>query len=61
MLFLLSFTTACAVFVYPVSADPCAVLKVSLPEGTYRGYDADPWLCECWFLNLTGGFPNLHC
>jgi PKD repeat protein len=25
-----------------------------LPEGAYRGYDADPWLCECWFLNLTG-------
>ena len=22
--------------------------------GTYHGYDADPWLCECWFLNLTG-------
>ena len=45
---------ACAVFVYPVSATPCAFLKVSLPEGTYHGYDLDPWLCECWFLNLTG-------
>ncbi|MEM3617988.1 MAG: PKD domain-containing protein, partial [Candidatus Bathyarchaeia archaeon] len=44
----------CAVFVYPVGATPCAVLKVSLPEGTYRGYDVDPWLSECWFLNLTG-------
>ncbi|MEM4713253.1 MAG: PKD domain-containing protein [Candidatus Bathyarchaeia archaeon] len=25
-----------------------------MPEGTYHGYDVDPWLCECWFLNLTG-------
>jgi PKD repeat protein len=53
-LFLLSFLTACAVFIYPVNADPAAILKVSLPEGTYHGYDADPWLCESWFLNLTG-------
>jgi PKD repeat protein len=53
-LFLLSFLTACAAFVYPVSATPCAVLKVSLPEGTYHGDDVDPWLDECWFLNLTG-------
>jgi len=53
-LILLNFLVIDAVFVYPVSADPCAVLEVSLPEGTYRGYDADPWLCECWFLNLTG-------
>jgi PKD repeat protein len=53
-MFLLNFLVIGAVFVYPVSATPCAVLEVSLPEGTYRGYDADPWLCECWFLNLTG-------
>jgi len=45
---------ACAVFIYPVHADPAAILKVSLPGGTYHGYDVDPWLCECWFLNLTG-------
>ncbi|MEM2779752.1 MAG: PKD domain-containing protein [Candidatus Bathyarchaeia archaeon] len=44
----------CFVLGYPVSASPCAVLKVSLPEGDYHGYDVDPWLCECWFLNLTG-------
>jgi len=25
-----------------------------LPEGSYHGSDVDPWLCECWFLNLTG-------
>jgi len=53
-LFLLSFLTACAVFVYPVNATPCAVLAVSLPEGSYHEYDADPWLSESWFLNLTG-------
>ena len=46
--------TACTIFIYPVYADPAAILKVSLPGGTYHGYDADPWLCECWFLNLTG-------
>ncbi|MEM1566593.1 MAG: PKD domain-containing protein [Candidatus Bathyarchaeia archaeon] len=45
---------ACVVFVYPVNAAPCAYLKVSLPEGAYHGYDVDPWLSECWFLNLTG-------
>lgn len=54
LMFLLNFLMVCAVFVYPVSATPCAVLTVSLPEGVYRGYDGDPWLCECWFLNLTG-------
>lgn len=51
---LLNFLVVCAVFVYPVGATPCAVLRVSLPEGAYRGYDVDPWLCKCWFLNLTG-------
>jgi hypothetical protein len=35
-------------------AEPCAILKVSLPDGTYVGSDADPWLDECWLLNLTG-------
>ncbi|MEM1588856.1 MAG: hypothetical protein QW175_00360, partial [Candidatus Bathyarchaeia archaeon] len=54
LMFLLNFLMVCAVFVYPVGATPCAVLKVSLPEGVYRGYDVDPWLSECWFLNLTG-------
>ena len=37
-----------------VLADPAAVLKVSLPEGTYVNYNNDPWLSECWLLNLTG-------
>jgi len=46
--------TACTIFIYPVYADPAAILKVSLPGGTYHGYDIDPWLCESWFLNLTG-------
>jgi len=46
--------TACTIFIYPVYADPAAILKVSLPGGTYHGYDVDPWLCESWFLNLTG-------
>ncbi|MEM2702976.1 MAG: PKD domain-containing protein, partial [Candidatus Bathyarchaeia archaeon] len=47
----LIFSTVCVI---PVNANPPAVLRVSLPEGVYRGYDVDPWLCECWFLNLTG-------
>ena len=25
-----------------------------MPEGSYHGSDADPWLSESWFLNLTG-------
>ena len=37
-----------------VLADPAAILKVSLPEGTYVNYNNDPWLSECWLLNLTG-------
>ncbi|MEM3576948.1 MAG: PKD domain-containing protein [Candidatus Bathyarchaeia archaeon] len=40
--------------VVPVGATPCAVLKVSLPEGVYHGYDVDPWLSESYVLNLTG-------
>lgn len=31
-----------------------AVLHVSLLEGTLAGEDPDPWLNECWLLNLTG-------
>ncbi|MEM2293151.1 MAG: hypothetical protein QXX41_07735, partial [Nitrososphaerota archaeon] len=54
LMFLLDFLVFDAVFIYPVNAAPCAVLKVSLPNGVYRGDDVDPWLCECWFLNLTG-------
>ena len=38
----------------PVKAEPCAILKVSLPDGAYVGFDSDPWLNECWLLNLTG-------
>ncbi|MFP3985038.1 MAG: PKD domain-containing protein [Candidatus Bathyarchaeia archaeon] len=41
-------------FILPVKADPSAILEVSLPEGTYVGYNNDPWLSECWLLNLTG-------
>lgn len=37
-----------------VRADPCAILQVSLPDGAYVGYNNDPWLSECWLLNLTG-------
>jgi len=37
-----------------VGATPCAILQVSLPAGTYVGYNANPWLSECWLLNLTG-------
>jgi PKD repeat protein len=35
------------------AAEPCSILKVSLPEGAYVGSNADPWLDECWLLNLT--------
>ncbi|MCW3985397.1 MAG: PKD domain-containing protein [Candidatus Bathyarchaeota archaeon] len=38
----------------PAKADPAAILKVSLPDGIYVGPDSDPWLSECWLLNLTG-------
>jgi hypothetical protein len=34
---LLNFLMIGAVFVYPVSADPCAVLAVSLPEALIAG------------------------
>jgi len=43
-----------SVFVHTVRADPCAILHVSLPDGTYHGPHMDPWLSECWLLNLTG-------
>jgi PKD repeat protein len=36
------------------AAEPCAILKVSLPDGTYTGPNVDPWLDEGWLLNLTG-------
>ncbi len=35
-------------------AEPCAILHVSLPAGTYIGLNSDPWLNEGWLLNLTG-------
>ena len=43
-----------AFYAVPVWATPCAVLKVSLPDGFYHGYDVDPWLCESYILDLTG-------
>jgi PKD repeat protein len=43
-----------ALSVFPVGATPCAILKVSLLDGVYHGYDVDPWLCESYLLNLTG-------
>ena len=49
-----AFLLMSALFVLPVNATPCAILKVSLPEGIYHGYDVDPWLCESYLLNLTG-------
>ena len=38
----------------PAQCDPAAILKVSLPEGTYVGFNNDPWLSECWLLNVSG-------
>jgi len=38
----------------PVRCDPAAILKVSLPDGTYVGFSNDPWLSECWLLNVSG-------
>jgi len=49
-----SFLMISSFLIFSVRADPAAVLKVSLPEGSYVGYDNDPWLSECWLLNLTG-------
>ena len=55
---LIIFLTFSPFLMFSVYADPspspAAYIKVSLPEGTYIGYDPDPWLSECWLLNLTG-------
>lgn len=48
------FLITASYYVLPVAASPCAILKVSLPAGFYYGYDADPWLCQSYILNLTG-------
>jgi PKD repeat protein len=53
LLFLLAFLLS-AYFVLPAGATPCAILKVSLPDGFYHAYDVDPWLSESYLLNLTG-------
>jgi PKD repeat protein len=34
--------------------DPEAVLHLSIPTGTYLGSNPDPWLSECWLLNISG-------
>jgi len=54
LLVIFAFLLVSAYFVLPVSADPCAILKVSLPDGFYYGYDVDPWLSQSYILNLTG-------
>lgn len=37
------------------SPSPEAVLHLSLPDGTYVGPNlTDPWLDECWLLNIAG-------
>ncbi|RLG89660.1 MAG: hypothetical protein DRO36_07430 [Candidatus Hecatellales archaeon] len=38
----------------PARCDPSAILEVSLPDGTYVGFNNDPWLSECWLLNVSG-------
>jgi PKD repeat protein len=52
--FFLAILATSAYYVLPAGATPCAILKVSLPDGFYHGYDVDPWLCESYLLNLTG-------
>jgi len=51
---LLSFILLSPYLFSSVKAAPCAILEVSLPAGTYVGYDSDPWVSECWSLNLIG-------
>ena len=54
---ILTFLTLLAISSYiiiPVRATPCAVLKVSLPQGFYHEVDVDPWLNQSYILNLTG-------
>lgn len=51
---LVAFLILSSGLILPVGATPCAILKVSLPAGTYVGYNDNPWLSECWLLNLTG-------
>jgi len=38
-----------------VSVTNPAILRVSLPAGTYSGVDPDPWLNEGWLLNINAG------
>jgi hypothetical protein len=38
----------------PLSPEPMASLRVSLPAGTYIGLDPDPWITESWVLMLSG-------
>lgn len=53
---LIIFLAFSSFLMFSVYADPgpAACIKVSLPEGTCVGFDPDPWLSECWLLNLTG-------
>jgi len=53
-MFIVVFLMFSSFLVFSVYAEPAAFIKVSLPEGTYVGYDPDHWLSECWLLNLTG-------
>jgi len=41
---------------FSVKSDPgpAAILKLSLPAGTYQGVNPDPWLSEGWLLNIAG-------
>jgi PKD repeat protein len=36
-----------------VSVTNPSILNISLPAGTYNGPDPDPWLSQCWLLNIT--------
>ena len=45
---LIIFLTFSSFLIFLVYADLVqAYIKVSLPNGTYVGYDPDPWLDEC--------------
>jgi len=54
VLILVILTLSSPYLVYKAHALPAAILRVSLPAGTGVGPDSDPWLSECWLLNLEG-------
>ena len=50
--FLLAASMSCCI--NTASSHNPAVLQVLLPAGIYVGNNTDPWLSECWLLNVSG-------